>query len=106
MGIEPTRSLFPDPSPVLKTGPGTSHGRVFPSHAHQNRATNIPNQMRRSYRLSYPTGLPNQKNTGQGMPEGKPRRSSRGVGQAFQPDIRRISATPITRAARAHLEKT
>ena len=28
MGIEPTRSLFPDPSPVLKTGPGTSHGRA------------------------------------------------------------------------------
>jgi hypothetical protein len=24
MGIEPTRSLFPDPSPVLKTGAGTS----------------------------------------------------------------------------------
>ncbi len=28
MGIEPTRSLFPDPSPVLKTGPGTSRGRA------------------------------------------------------------------------------
>jgi hypothetical protein len=28
MGIEPTRSLFPDPSPVLKTGPGTSRGRT------------------------------------------------------------------------------
>jgi hypothetical protein len=28
MGIEPTRSLFPNPSPVLKTGPGTSHGRA------------------------------------------------------------------------------
>jgi hypothetical protein len=28
MGIEPTRGLFPDPPPVLKTGPGTSHGRA------------------------------------------------------------------------------
>ena len=28
MGIEPTRSLFPDPSPVLKTGPGTSRGHA------------------------------------------------------------------------------
>ena len=28
MGIEPTKSLFPDPSPVLKTGPGTSHGHA------------------------------------------------------------------------------
>ncbi len=26
MGIEPTKSLFPDPSTVLKTVPGTSHG--------------------------------------------------------------------------------
>jgi hypothetical protein len=25
MGIEPTRSLFPDPSPVLKTGQSTSY---------------------------------------------------------------------------------
>jgi hypothetical protein len=28
MGIEPTRSLFPDPSPVLKTGPSTSNGNA------------------------------------------------------------------------------
>ena len=28
MGIEPTWSLFPDPTPVLKTGPGTSHGNA------------------------------------------------------------------------------
>ncbi len=28
MGIEPTRSLFPDPSLVLKTRPGTSLGRA------------------------------------------------------------------------------
>jgi hypothetical protein len=28
MGIEPTRSLFPDPSPVLKTGAGTSRTRT------------------------------------------------------------------------------
>ena len=28
MGIEPTRSLFPNPSPVLKTGPGTSRGHA------------------------------------------------------------------------------
>ncbi len=28
MGIEPTRSLFPNPSPVLKTGPGTSRGHT------------------------------------------------------------------------------
>ena len=28
MGIEPTKSLFPNPSPVLKTGPGTSHGHA------------------------------------------------------------------------------
>jgi hypothetical protein len=28
MGIEPTRSLFPNPSPVLKTGPSTSNGNA------------------------------------------------------------------------------
>ena len=28
MGIEPTRSLSPDPSPVLKTGPSTSYGHA------------------------------------------------------------------------------
>jgi hypothetical protein len=28
MGIEPTRSLFPDPSLVLKTRPGTSRGHA------------------------------------------------------------------------------
>jgi hypothetical protein len=28
MGIEPTRSLFPNPSPVLKTGAGTSRTRT------------------------------------------------------------------------------
>ena len=28
MGIEPTKSLSPDPSPVLKTGPSTSNGHA------------------------------------------------------------------------------
>ena len=37
MGIEPTRSLFPDPSLVLKTRPGTSRG-----HAPVKRCREIP----------------------------------------------------------------
>ncbi len=40
MGIEPTRSLFPNPSPVLKTGAGTSRTHT-PQGERQSRAAHF-----------------------------------------------------------------
>ncbi len=68
MGIEPTRSLFPDPSPVLKTGPSTSYG-----HAPRRCPPRACDEYTKSHASVLPAILPvRSPKRGNGRWDGKP----------------------------------